>query len=327
MDIFVSYRRNDSADVTGRIYDRLVYSFGEKAIFKDVDSIPFGVNFKTYLGDIFEKSKILLVVIGPKWLNITNDQGERRLDDPSDFVRVEIEAALERKIIIIPLLVSGASMPAASQLPSSLEELAFYNGIQIRPDPDFHKDMDRLIHELETQVKPSGWKDVGISYPRSNLPTNQKRGNILNRSLAEIFSLVKEKVLDFINFLPTPWGRLLSGIVLGGIALIILVSILTAVFSRTCCIAIDVWDSLGITLLSCSISGLFMYPHRKSLLYVAAGIIFATTITFLIIHFAEKVSILEFTSEYWSIVAYSGLFAGTLLGAILSRIQHLRKKI
>src|SRR5690349_21665039 len=155
MSIFISYRRSDSADVTGRIYDRLAYSFGKGTIFKDVDSIPFGVNFKTYLNDMIERSSILLVVIGPQWLHLKADQGERRLDDPADFVRIEIEAALKRKLVVVPLLVGGAAMPTASQLPDSLEELAFYNGIQIRPDPDFHKDMNRLIHELGTQIKPS----------------------------------------------------------------------------------------------------------------------------------------------------------------------------
>jgi hypothetical protein len=303
MSIFISYRRNDSADVTGRIYDRLLYSFGRDAIFKDVDSIPFGVNFRTYLNDIIEKSKILLVVIGPRWLSTTDDQGERRLDDPADFVRIEIEAALKRKIMIVPLLVSGASMPNASQLPSSLEELAFYNGIQIRPDPDFHKDMSRLIHELGTQVKPSGREGTRIYYPGSDSPEKLTLGNILDRPPVETFTIAKGKVTDFIDFLPTPWGRLFSGIVLGGIASYLLSGTLSIGF-----------------ILVCAILGLIIYPHRRTVLYIAYGILLATVIALLISYFASG------GFDFYSIIFW-GLVGGTALGVIVSRVQHNRKKI
>ena len=302
MNIFISYRRNDSADVTGRIYDRLLYSFGKDAIFKDVDSIPFGVNFRTYLNDIIEKSKILLVVIGPRWLSITDDQGGRRLDDPADFVRIEIEAALKRKIMIVPLLVSGASMPNASQLPTSLEELAFYNGIQIRPDPDFHKDMSRLIHEIGTQVKPSGREGTRIYYPGSDYPENLTLGNILDRPPVEAISIAKGKLTDFIDFLPTPWGSLFSGIVLGGIASYLLLSELSIGF-----------------ILVCGVLGLIIYPHRRTVRYIAFGILLATVIAFLISYFVIGFDI--YSTIYW------GLVAGTVLGVIVSRIQHNRKKI
>jgi GH25 family lysozyme M1 (1,4-beta-N-acetylmuramidase) len=149
MYIFISYRRDDSADVTGRIYDRLVAAFGREAIFKDVDNIPMGVNFKEYLGKQVLHTKVMLAVIGPKWLTVADKTGARRLDNPADFVRIEVETGLQRKIPVIPLLVSGASMPHGDQLPSSLQKLSFQNGTHIRPDPDFHRDMDRLIKELE----------------------------------------------------------------------------------------------------------------------------------------------------------------------------------
>lgn len=108
--IFMSYRRGDSADVSGRIYDRLAEHFGAEAVFKDVDDIPFGVDFKTYLNDMVSECAVELVVIGPRWLDISNERGERRLDDPTDFVRIEVEAALKRDIPVVPLLVSGAFM-------------------------------------------------------------------------------------------------------------------------------------------------------------------------------------------------------------------------
>jgi tetratricopeptide (TPR) repeat protein len=152
--IFISYRREDSADITGRVYDRLVEHFGKDAVFKDVDDIPFGANFKSHLQDILAQCAVELVVIGPRWLDATDDDGRRRLDDPADFVRIEVESGLSRGIPVIPLLVYGASMPGADRLPPSLAELAYRNGIPVRPDPDFHKDMGRLVRQLEEYVPP-----------------------------------------------------------------------------------------------------------------------------------------------------------------------------
>ena len=146
--IFISYRRDDSADIAGRIYDRLVQKFGREVIFKDVDTIPFGVDFRKHLNDAVEKCSVLLAVIGRQWLNMPNEAGKRRLDNPADFVRIEIEAALERNIPVVPLLVRGASMPKPGDLPSCLENLAYRNGLPVRSDPDFHRDMDRLIAGL-----------------------------------------------------------------------------------------------------------------------------------------------------------------------------------
>ncbi|MCA9882278.1 MAG: toll/interleukin-1 receptor domain-containing protein [Anaerolineae bacterium] len=146
--IFMSYRRADSADVCGRIYDRLEQAFGKEAIFKDVDDIPFGVNFVDYLDQQVQKCDLLLAIIGKDWTNIADENGDLRLHDPKDFVRIEIESALKRKILVIPILVRGASMPSAEDLPESMHDLLWRNGIQVRPDPDFHKDMNRLIEGI-----------------------------------------------------------------------------------------------------------------------------------------------------------------------------------
>jgi len=146
--IFISYRREDSADVSGRIYDRLVEKFGREAIFKDVDTIPIGVDFRKHLNEAVGQCSVLLAVIGRQWLNVADEQGNRRLDNSADFVRIEIEAALQRTIPVVPLLVHGVSMPKDAEMPPSLEDLAYRNGQQIRADPDFHRDMDRLIRNL-----------------------------------------------------------------------------------------------------------------------------------------------------------------------------------
>lgn len=154
MRIFISYRREDSADVTGRIYDRLTADFGREAIFKDVDDIPLGVNFKDHLNNVVAQCAVELVVIGQQWLDAQDSRGRRRLDDPTDFVRIEVEAALSRGVPVIPILVRDASMPEADQLPPGMVELAYRNGTHVRPDPDFHRDVDRLVNGLEGYVRP-----------------------------------------------------------------------------------------------------------------------------------------------------------------------------
>ena len=146
--IFLSYRRHDSADATGRIYDRLVQHFGREQVFKDVDSIPLGVDFREHLGNVVGRCNTLIAVIGPQWATAAGPNG-RRLDDKADFVRVEIEAALARNIPVIPVLIGGAALPADSELPPSLGAITYRNGISVRPDPDFHRDMDRLIAGLQ----------------------------------------------------------------------------------------------------------------------------------------------------------------------------------
>jgi len=146
--IFISYRRDDSVDVSGRIYDRLVQSYGKDAVFKDVDSIPPGHDFRSVLDDAVKNCDVFLVIIGSQWLDIKNADGSRRLDNPKDYVKMEIEIALKRNIPVIPILVQGAKIPPANKLPRAIKKLAYRNALDVRSDPDFHKDMDRLIRKL-----------------------------------------------------------------------------------------------------------------------------------------------------------------------------------
>lgn len=147
--IFISYRRSDSVDVTGRIYDRLTAHYGKASIFKDVDSIPYGSDFREYIRKYIDKCRVLIAIIGPTWLETKDDTGERRIHNPQDWVRVEIESALARNISLIPLLVNNAHLPAAIALPKSLQNMAYRNCAQARPDPDFHQDLDKLIQNLD----------------------------------------------------------------------------------------------------------------------------------------------------------------------------------
>lgn len=154
--IFISYRREISQDIVGRIYDRLEERFGRDSIFMDIDTIPPGVDFRKHLDDAVHNGDVLLAVIGEGWLDVRyrdgDRQGERRLDDPGDFVRIEIEWALQRGIAVIPVLTNGAKMPSAAELPQGLTQLAFRNAAEIRSGRDFHTHVDRLIRNIEPAV-------------------------------------------------------------------------------------------------------------------------------------------------------------------------------
>ncbi len=148
MVLFLSYRRVDSRDMVGRIYDRLITHFPIESVFRDIDSLPLGKPFPEALDEAVSKARAALVVIGPSWLSVTDPTGKRRLDDPKDYVRQEVERALTCGIVVVPLLVSGAEMPSESELPEPIRPLAYHNAASVRPDPDFHRDMDRLIERL-----------------------------------------------------------------------------------------------------------------------------------------------------------------------------------
>ncbi|MBN2442906.1 MAG: toll/interleukin-1 receptor domain-containing protein [Spirochaetales bacterium] len=143
--IFISYRRKDSADITGRIVDRLIAKFGSNNILRDVDSIPLGVNFATYIDKLLQSTSVCLVVIGKRWVSLIDNKSEKNNTDSIDFVQTEIETALIHRLPVIPVLLQNATVPTQNQLPKSIEKLSFQNGIAIRPDPDFNLDMERLI--------------------------------------------------------------------------------------------------------------------------------------------------------------------------------------
>jgi len=146
--VFISYRRADSAGYSGRVMDRLDRELGRDLIFMDVDAIPLGTNFSKALHEEVAKCGVLLAVIGANWLDARDEHGNRRLDNPTDFVRIEIGAALQRNIPVIPILLEGARIPKADELPEDLKELALRNGMEIR-HASFQDDMNRLIRGLK----------------------------------------------------------------------------------------------------------------------------------------------------------------------------------
>lgn len=146
--IFISYRRDDSAGHAGRVHDRLQRAFGRDLLFMDVDSVPLGTNFVEVLAEEINKCDALLAIIGPGWLDARDEKNQRRLENPDDFVRVEIKTALKRGVRVIPVLLEGTHVPKADQLPDDLKGLALRNGLDVR-HASFSEDMERLIHGLK----------------------------------------------------------------------------------------------------------------------------------------------------------------------------------
>lgn len=157
--IFISYRRIDSAYVTGVVRDQLASHLPGCEVFFDVDSIPYGIDFRSHLENSVSQCDILLAVIGKSWLTAADGQGQRRIDDPNDAVRVEVETALNRKIPLIPLFIENVDVPRSDQLPASIRGLVGRNGMFVRPPPDFNRDVADVIHAVKQIVEggsPSG---------------------------------------------------------------------------------------------------------------------------------------------------------------------------
>jgi len=162
--IFINYRRKDSAPYAGRLYDRLAGHFGHDHVFMDIDQIEPGEVFDQVIEDKLAAVQAAVVLIGEHWLDIADANGQRRLDDPDDWVRLEIAAVLERGIRVIPVLVGGATMPKSTQLPECLVPLTRRQAIEIT-DHRFHADAEKLIKALD--------KIPGIQHPQKHSHASQ----------------------------------------------------------------------------------------------------------------------------------------------------------
>ena len=143
--VFLSYRRTDTQHVAGRAADKLADRF---ELFMDVDTIPPGVDFADYLTRAVGGCDVLLAFIGEHWAEATDESGQRRLDDPNDWVVGEIATALDRDIPVIPVLVDGASLPAADQLPQRLQRLTRRQLTRLRFE-SFSADLAHLVAAIE----------------------------------------------------------------------------------------------------------------------------------------------------------------------------------
>lgn len=151
--IFVNYRRDDSAPHALSVAQYLEREFGSKNVFLDIDRLRPGQRFPQVLEERLTESRVMLTVIGPSWLSATNEAGQRRLDDPEDWVRMEICRALAQKIPVIPVLVGGASLPRKSELPDDLKPLLEHQVATITTN-GFRTEMAGLARDLQDFIRP-----------------------------------------------------------------------------------------------------------------------------------------------------------------------------
>jgi hypothetical protein len=161
--ITISYRRDDSLDITGRIFDRLAGHFGREAVFRDIDNIPPGTDFRRHVDQVLDESDIVLAIIGPRWIG--PDDGQQRLASRADPVRLEIETALKLNRPVIPVLVSRAVMPRPDELPESLRDFAYHNAVQVDGGQDFDFHVGRLIRGMEQILRTGEARAVDEAVP------------------------------------------------------------------------------------------------------------------------------------------------------------------
>jgi len=204
--IFVSYRRQETAWPAGRLYDVLVERFPAEQVFKDVDNIEPGEDFVERITAAVASCDVLLALIGPQWLTMTDENGDRRLDNPEDFVRLEIEAALARKIRVIPILVDGARMPRVNELPPALAPLVRRNAVEISPLTFDTRRLITAVQKTLAEVKVSDATPGSISPPsragpdRSDLQGAEAEvGQLYDRALGAFWTEQWDEAVDLLG--------------------------------------------------------------------------------------------------------------------------------
>ena len=180
-EIFLSYRRDDSTSATGRLADVLEAHFGDERVFRDRE-IGAGDDFVDAIRRSVESATVVLVVVGRHWLDARDAAGLRRLDDRRDFVRLEVELALAARAGVVPVLVEGATMPSAADLPPSLAEFSRCQAVELS-DSRWHYDADRLIELLQTRF--------AIDSDRAPLDTIGTGSGAIRRWGVDLFDLVR----------------------------------------------------------------------------------------------------------------------------------------
>jgi len=177
--IFISYRRDDTEGQAGRLFEHLREVFGADNVFMDVATLEPGVDFRRAIEKSTASCGVLLALIGRNWLTLVDSQGQRRLDDPSDFVRLETAAALKRDIPVVPVLVQGAPMPRADQLPADLQDLAFRNSVELT-----HARWDSDVELLSEGLRKLLARDAGPEDDAAVAPIGVPSGRTLPRPRA-----------------------------------------------------------------------------------------------------------------------------------------------
>ena len=163
--IFINYRREDSRADAGRLYDRLQARYPER-VFRDVGSLEPGIEWREAIDKVLGDADACIVVIGKNWLTMPDAAGKRRLDDPKDTVRQELQTALKSGMRVFPILVGGAKMPAEEELPAELQALARRNALEVS-EQDWNEDFEKLVKALERTL---GWSPSAPA--KGRIPTS-----------------------------------------------------------------------------------------------------------------------------------------------------------
>jgi hypothetical protein len=169
--VFLNYRRDDASGHAGRLYDLLIARYGAERVFMDIDAIPLGSEFGQAISRAVASCDVLIALIGRGWLQAADSDGHRRLDDPDDFVRREIESALAQGVVVVPATVQGAELPRAEELPPALAPLTQRQGFELS-DKGWQDDVNRLIRRLEAvaaEEQPDRAADNAAPLRRSRL--------------------------------------------------------------------------------------------------------------------------------------------------------------
>jgi formylglycine-generating enzyme required for sulfatase activity len=153
--VFISYRREVTAGEARALFNELLEKLGKNSVFMDVDSIALGRDFRGALQKTLESCDLMLVLIGRDWADVKDEEGRLRLQNPGDFVRLEIEAALKRDIVVTPILVQGAHMPAPEQLPAEIRDLVYRNGFELSHNR-WESDFAEMIRRLNLDISKEG---------------------------------------------------------------------------------------------------------------------------------------------------------------------------
>ena len=179
--IFINYRRKDAAGTTGRIYDHLEQSFHPDELFMDVEDIPAGLDFVRRLEGEVHRCDVFLAIIGPDWLSLSDAAGRRLIERDNDFVRIEIEAALKQNKYVIPVLVEGADMPSAADLPASIRPLARRSALRVVHER-FRSDIQRMVGLLRrAQAEARAAQDATLQITPDQLPNASSRQRPVRR--------------------------------------------------------------------------------------------------------------------------------------------------
>lgn len=169
--LFISYRRGDARGIAGRLSDTLGAYFGDERVFRDIESIEGGADFGNVIEESLQTADAVIVLIGPDWLTLKDDNGQRRIDDPEDWVAQEIAVSMQLKKPVFPVLVENASMPRAEELPEKLKPLTRYNAMSISDDR-WKTDVERLAKIISFEIPSASerklyYVKLGVSFALS----------------------------------------------------------------------------------------------------------------------------------------------------------------